>query len=106
MLRDSGVKPLRLPARSPNLNAYAERFVLSIRSECLDKMVPLGEWHLRRAVKAYIEHYHRERHHQSLGSSIITPDGHVRGDGPIQRRERLGGILNDYYRQGPLGCGL
>ncbi len=102
MLRDSGVKPLRLPARSPNLNAHAERFVLSIRSECLDKMVPLGEWHLRRAVKAYIEHYHRRRHHQSLGSSIITPDGQVR----IQRRERLGGILNDYYRQGPLGCGL
>ncbi len=99
MLRDSGVKPLRLPARSPNLNAHAERFGLSIRSECLDRMVPLGEWHLRRAVKAYIEHYHRERHHQSLGSAIITPGGQVRGDGPIQRRERLGGILNHYYRE-------
>jgi putative transposase len=61
MLREAGVRPLLLPARSPNLNAYAERFVLSIRSECLDRIVPLGEGHLRRAVGEYLAHYHGER---------------------------------------------
>ena len=59
LLRDSGVKPLRLPANSPNLNAYAERFVLSIRRECLDRFVPLSERHLRTAVTEYVVHYHR-----------------------------------------------
>ena len=58
LLRDSGVKPLRLPANSPNLNAYAERFVLSIRRECLDRFVPLSERHLRTAVTEYVVHYH------------------------------------------------
>ncbi len=99
ILPGSGVEPLRLPARSPNLNAYAERFVLSIKSECLDKIVPLGERHLRLAVKEYVEHYHRERHHQGLDSSIITPQDPPAADGPIQRRERVGGILNHYYRE-------
>ncbi len=99
ILRGSGVEPLRLPARSPNLNAYAERFVLSIKSECLDKMVPLGERHLRHAVKEYVEHYHRERHHQGLDGSIITPQESVRGDSPIRCRQRLGGMLNHYYRE-------
>ena len=71
MLRDSGVKVVRLPARSPNLNAYAERFVLSIKSECLNRIVPLGESHLRRSVSAYVRHYHGERHHQGLGGKLI-----------------------------------
>ena len=56
LLRDSGVKPLRLPANSPNLNAYAERFVLSIRRECLDRFVPLSERHLRTAITEYVVH--------------------------------------------------
>ncbi len=99
ILRGSGVEPLRLPARSPNLNAYAERFVLSIKSECLDKIVPLGERHLRLAVKEYVEHYHRERHHQGLGSTIITPDEPPSDDGPVRHRQRLGGMLNHYYRE-------
>jgi len=97
ILRGSGVEPLRLPARSPNLNAYAERFVLSIKSECLDKMVPLGERHLRHVVGEYVEHYHRERHHQGLASAIITPEETTRVDGRIRRRERLGGMLNHDY---------
>ena len=63
------------------------------------RIVPLGERHLRYAVKEYVEHYHRERHHQSLDSSIITPEDRSIGDGPVQRRERLGGILNHYYRE-------
>ena len=71
MMGDSGVKPVRLPARSPNLNAYAERFVGSIRRECLDKVVLLGERHLRRVVTEYAAHYHTERNHQGLGNELI-----------------------------------
>ena len=99
ILRGSGVEPLRLPARSPDLNAYAERFVLSIKSECLDKIVPLGERHLRYAIREYVEHHHQERHHQALRSAIIAPADLAGSQGPIRRRERLGGILHHYYRE-------
>src|SRR4030095_6563222 len=70
LLRDSGVKPLLLPARSPNLNAFAERFVGSVKSECLARLGPLGEKHLRAAVRAFMEHYHEERPHQGLGNEL------------------------------------
>lgn len=59
-------------ARSPNLNAFAERFVLSVKSECLDRMVPLGEAHPRAAVGAFVDHYHQERPHQGLGNELIA----------------------------------
>jgi transposase InsO family protein len=94
----AGVKCLKLPAHSPNLNAVAERFVLSIRSECLNKLVPLGERHLRRAVSEYMEHYHLERNYQGVGSRLLTPIQPVNGNRPIECRERLGGLLNFYYR--------
>ncbi len=74
LLRDGGVKPLLLPARSPNLNAFAERFVLSVKSECLDRIVPLGETHLRAAVRAFVAHYHEERPHQGLDNGRIAHD--------------------------------
>jgi len=73
MLRDSGVTPLLLPARSPNLNAYAERFVLSAKSECLERIVPLGEKHLWAAVREFVDHYHEERPHPGLGNELIAP---------------------------------
>jgi transposase InsO family protein len=99
MLKDSGTNPVRLPARSPDLNAFAERFVLSIKSECLNKIIPLGENHLRLAIKEYMEHYHTERNHQGLGSHIIHADDNVgRNKGNIKTRSRLGGFLNYYYR--------
>lgn len=98
ILRGSGVKLLRFPAKSPNLSAYAERFVLSIKSECLDKIVPLGERHLRHAIKEYVDHYHRERHHQGLGGAIIAPEQATRVGGRIRRRQRMGGMLNHYCR--------
>ena len=92
LLRDSGVKPLRLPANSPNLNAYAERFVLFIRRECLDRFVPLSERHLRTAVTEYVVHYHTERNHQGLGNELITPLPASANDaGPIVSRERTWG---------------
>lgn len=99
LLRQSGVKPLLLPARSPNLNAYAERFVLSIKSECLDRLVPLGERHLRVAIREFVEHYHEERPHQGMGNELLSPRARSPERGPVRRRERLGGMLNFYYRE-------
>jgi len=71
ILKFSGIETLKLPARSPNLNAYAERFVRSIKSECLAQIIPLGEQHLRHAVKEYMEHYHVEWSHQGLDNRLI-----------------------------------
>jgi len=102
VLAAAGVRCLRLPARSPDLNSFAERFVLSIKSECLSKLVPLGEFHLRRAVAEYVEHYHRERNHQGVGNRLLPPaERAVRPankTAPDDSRERLGGLLNFYYR--------
>lgn len=94
------MKCLKLPARSPNLNAFAERFVLSIKSECLWKIIPLGEGHLRRAVAEFVAHYHIERNHQGLENRlIVAPAEPANGNGPVVRRERLGGVLSFYYRR-------
>jgi transposase InsO family protein len=71
ILKSAGVETVKLPARSPNLNAYAKRFVRSIKSECLSQIIPLGEEHLRHAVKEYTEHYHLERNHQGLDNRLI-----------------------------------
>lgn len=98
LLRSANVETVRLPPRSPNLNAYAERFVLSIKSECLDRLVLVGEGHLRRAVTDYVAHYHLERSHQGLGNRLI--DGHPQpASGAVIRQERLGGLLSHYVRQ-------
>jgi putative transposase len=103
ILRDAGVKTIKLPAQSPDLNAFAERFVLSIKSECLDKLIPLGERHLRMAVTEFVEHYHSERNHQGLGNRLITgaavPETPANANAPIECRARLGGLLNFYYRR-------
>ena len=99
ILEDADVEPVRLPPKSPNLNAYRERFHLSIKSECLDRMIFFGENSLRRAVSSYLEHYHKERNHQGLGNELINPGEDVGSvAGKIERRERLGGMLNYYYR--------
>jgi transposase InsO family protein len=70
-LGSAGIECLKLPAHSPDLNAYAERFVLSIKSECLNKLVLLGERHLRRAVSEFVDHYHLERNHQGLDHRLL-----------------------------------
>jgi putative transposase len=94
-----GVEVLRLPPSSPNLNAYAERFVLSIRSECLDRIVPLGEAHLRRSVSEFVQHYRFERNHQGLENALIeAAPSAANTNGRVERRERLGGVLNFYRR--------
>jgi putative transposase len=100
ILKPSCVKAVRLPARSPNLNAYAERFVRSIKFECLAKIIPLGGRHLRKAVKEYTEHYHLERNHQGLDNGLIEKPASILDRGSaVECRERLGGILNYYHRR-------
>jgi putative transposase len=89
-LRGAGVDPVRLPARNPNLNAFAERFVLSIL---------LGEGHLRLAVREYVAHYNHERPHQGLDGTVVVPPANENRSGAIECRERLGGLLRFYRRQ-------
>jgi putative transposase len=97
VLKSSGVDTVKLPAQSPDLNAYAERFVRSIREECLSRVVPLGERHLRWVIGEYVKHYHLERNHQGLRNDLIEPPGET-GRGRVACRERLGGLLRYYYR--------
>jgi putative transposase len=81
------------------LNAFAERFVLSIKTECLNRLVALGEAHLRRAIIELVEHFHHERTHQGLDNVLIAAEGPQDGVGGIVRRERLGGLLSFYCRE-------
>ncbi len=99
ILRDEGIEPIRLPPRSPNLNAYVERFFRSLKSECLERMIFFGENSLRNAVHEYLAHYHQERNHQGLENKVIDPAedvGPIAGE--IKCRNRLGGMLRYYYR--------
>ena len=93
------MNPLRLPWKSPDLNAFAKRFVLSARSECLDRLVLLGERHLRTAMREFVVHYHSERHHQGLGGQLIELPVNESRAGPVACRERQGGLLRYYYRE-------
>jgi transposase InsO family protein len=95
----AGVRALKLPKRAPNLNPYSERYVLSIKSECLDKMILFGEKHVRYVVEQYNEHYLRERPHRVLGRRIIEPTTPMPAEGEVLCRQRLGGLLKTYYRQ-------
>ena len=95
-----GVKPVRCLVRAPNCNAFAERFVRSIKDECLDRMILFGEASLRRALGAYVAHYHAERNHQGLGNRLLVPPGRSSAaNEAVYCRVRLGGMLNFYYRE-------
>jgi transposase InsO family protein len=98
LLETSGVRVIQTPFRAPNCNAYAERFVRSIKEECLNRVIPLGERHFRRTLAEFVVHYHRERNHQGLGNDLIDGVGDPHPCGPVQRRQRLGGLLSYYYR--------
>jgi transposase InsO family protein len=99
LLKASGVKPLRLPPRSANLNAYCERFVRSIKEEALSHMVMLGEPALSYVIHQYLAHYHAERNHQGLANQLTTPDIDLRSRiGQVRHRQRLDGLLRYYYR--------
>jgi len=93
----AGISLIKTPFQAPNANAYAERFVRSIQEECLDRMILLGEGHLRRALDSYLAHYHAERNHLGLGSEVI--DGaKTSGNGDVVCDERLGGLLKLHHR--------
>ena len=99
MLAEVGIESVRLPPRSLNLNAYAERFVRTIKESCLDQMILFGEDALRTSVRQFVDHYHLERNHQGLENRLIIPiKGTVNTEARIERRERLGGLLSYYYR--------
>jgi hypothetical protein len=94
------VEPLALPARSPNLNAYAERWVRSVKEECLSKVILFGERSLRDALSEYVGHYHAERNHQGKDNVLLFPrHTDVHREGPVQCRERLGGLLRYYHQE-------
>jgi putative transposase len=98
LLEDAGIRVVLIPERAPNANAYAERFVRSIKEECLDRMLPIGERHFRRAVAEFVEHYHRERNHQGLNNRLIAGTPVIGRASRVRRRSRLGGLLNFYER--------
>jgi hypothetical protein len=102
ILKGGGVKSVKIPARSPNCNPYAERFVKSIKYECLHHFLIFGERHLRYLVKEFVDHYMTERFHQGLGGQLIRnvgPTNDNGADGKVACRSRLGGLLNYYQRE-------
>ena len=98
LLETSGVRVIQTPFRAPNCNAHAERFVRTVKEECLNRMIPLGERHFRRALADFVVHYHRERNHQGLGNEVIDGMEVQPQNGRVWRRQRVGGLLSYYYR--------
>jgi putative transposase len=100
--KSSGVMSVRIPASGPNCNPHAERFVRTVRTECLNQFVIFGEWHLRHLLSEYLVHYTRERFHQGLDGELIAPSSISENDNSasdgIRCRSRLGGLLNYYHR--------
>jgi transposase InsO family protein len=99
ILSNAGVKVIHTAYQTPNMNAIAERWVLSVKSECIHKMMLFGEGSLRRALKSYVAHYHTERPHQGIGNELIEPAVNcTTGHGEVIETERLGGLLRSYRR--------
>ncbi len=99
LIESGGVTPVRLPARSPNLNAYAERWVKSVKDECLSRLILFGEASLRRALREFSAHYHGERNHQGKNNLLLFPSAPAREariDAPVACCERLGGLLTHF----------
>jgi len=100
-IRSGGVKSVKLPARSPNLNSFAERWVKTVKDERLSKLMLVGEQSLRRAVEEFLKHYHEERNHQGKANALLQPKAEDQvgaREGRVCRRERLGGMLKFYHR--------
>jgi putative transposase len=98
LLTDAGLQVIQTPYQAPNANAYGERFIRSMKAECLDRIVVLGERHLRTTMADFVTHYHHERPHQGYGNRILQPRRSCTGTGRIRRHPRLGGLLNYYDR--------
>jgi hypothetical protein len=93
-----GIRVVLIPERAPNATAFAERFVRSIKEECLDRLIPIGDRHFRRAVAEYVEHYHGERNHQGLDNRLVSGPPMIQMTSRVRCRPRLGGLLNFYER--------
>ena len=99
MEQNTDTEIVQLPSKSPNLNAYIERWFGSLKSECLSRMIFFSQKSLDKAVRQYVEHYHAERNHQGLANQLILPDENVETvAGRIECRDRLGGLLKYYHR--------
>ena len=98
IIQGAGVRIVLTPVQAPNANAHAERFVRSIRAECLDRLILFGERRLLRALDEFVAHYHGERNHQGLGNELITPETRPLQATHVRCRERLGGLLRYYHR--------
>ncbi len=98
VLGEHDIEVIRTPPRSPNCNAHAERFVRSIKRECLDRVVLIGERSLRRTLRQYERHYNAERTHQGIGNRLIVRDEGPTAAGAVRCRPRLGGLLRFYRR--------
>jgi putative transposase len=100
VFRSGGVRIVKTPVRAPKANAIAERFVRTVRAECLDWLVILNRRHLEHVLRVYVDHYNRERPHRALELRPPEPDQRHDGsrDGKIHRRYRLGGLIHEYYQ--------
>ena len=106
MLADAGIESVKLPPRSPNLNAYAERFVRSIKEECLEQMILFGEDALRNSIREFLDHFHQERNHQGLRKRLISPDQRSRQQRRKDRTPRTTRRFAELLLQGGVRIGL
>ena len=98
VFRSAGIHVIPSPDHAPNANAYAERWIRSVREECLDKVLILNQTHLRRVMREYIAFFNTARPHQGISQQIPVPPASRATSGPVRCRNVLGGILHDYYR--------
>jgi putative transposase len=98
--RSEGIRVVETPVRAPKANAIAERFVRTVRSECLDWLLILNRRHLDRVLRIYVKHYDRERPHRALELTPPLPDARTEPTSlaEVRRRKRLGGLIHEYYR--------
>ncbi len=102
IIKSSHVEPLKFPARRPNLNAHAERWIRSVKEEALSKLILFGEASLRRTLSEYLAHFHQERNHQGKGNVLLFPlnrQSAPSSELSVRCRERLGGLLKYYHRE-------
>jgi transposase InsO family protein len=104
VFRSEGIRVVHTPARAPQANAFAERFVRTIRTECLDWLLILGRRHLEHVLRTYVNHYNRERPHRGLAlQPPEAPPPRSPGGGDVHRRDRLGGLIHEYYKAAAYG---
>lgn len=94
-----GIKVIRTPYRAPNANAYAERWVRTVREECLDKLLIINKEHLRQVMRTYIKHYNHAHPHQGIYQQAPIPFPASQTHGPVRHRKVLEGIIHEYYRE-------